>query len=217
MGQEENPGVAGQPQPQQTPQNINVSQPSSRRTGKGGKKGLFIVLILVLVMGVGAGLFFLGRARQGEVEASPTPFVSGFGDIATPEPTSSPEPADRADVEISVLNGTGIAGEASLLQGKLRDLGYTEVEAGNATNQDNEATTVTFSSSLSESIVEEITELLEETYKTVKSRTSSSVTVDVEIVTGLRKGATAKPEATATPESTASPTSTASPSSTPTQ
>ena len=128
----------------------------------------------------------------------------------------------KEKVSIEVLNGTGIAGEAGFLQGKLKTLGYSKIEAGNASNQDNEATSVVFSDKLPDSIVEEITKLLEDTYKTVKTRTSSSGSVDVSITTGMRKGATPKPSITATPTptpkatSTASPTPTLSPSPSPT-
>jgi hypothetical protein len=101
------------------------------------------------------------------------------------------------------------------LQGELEDLGYSNIEVGNASSQDYEETRVTFSSSLDDAIVDEITELLEDTYQDVSVDTSSSQDVDVSIITGLRIGQTARPEETATPEPTTSPTPTSSPTASP--
>ncbi len=128
---------------------------------------------------------------------------------------------DKKSVSISVLNGTGITGEASYLQERLEDLGYVNVKIGNASRQDYEETVVKFSSTLSKSVVEEITRELGKIYESVKTQTGNTGSFDMEITTGLRSGQTSKPVATptvsptSTPKTTVTPTPTKSPTPTP--
>ncbi|KKU09272.1 MAG: hypothetical protein UX13_C0045G0001, partial [Candidatus Woesebacteria bacterium GW2011_GWB1_45_5] len=136
----------------------------------------------------------------------------------TPSSTATAKPADKSKVTIEVQNGTGITGEAAYLQTQLKNLGYTNVTAGNASSQDATATTVTFAKSLASNIVEELTQKLKALYQNVTVKTATTATKDVIVVTGLRKGATVKPSATATaaPTSTSASTATASPTASPT-
>ena len=182
---------------------------SSKPKEKSSKAGL-IILIVVALLGVG---IFLLTKRAGEKEIAPTetPTVT-----SSPLPTASAEPIDRAEVSIEVQNGTGISGEAAYLQGQLRSLGYTDITVGNASSQDNEATTVTFKSGLNKEVVDEITAKLETLYEDVTTKTSSTQTKDVVIITGLRKGQTPKPSATVTPKASPTATSTSTPSPSPT-
>ncbi|MBI4157742.1 LytR C-terminal domain-containing protein [Candidatus Woesebacteria bacterium] len=182
---------------------------SSKPKEKSSKAGL-IILIVVALLGVG---IFLLTKRAGEKEIAPTetPTVT-----SSPLPTASAEPIDRAEVSIEVQNGTGISGEAAYLQGQLRSLGYTDITVGNASSQDNEATTVTFKSGLNKEVVDEITAKLETLYEDVTTKTSSTQTKDVVIITGLRKGQTPRPSATATPKASPTATSTSTPSPSPT-
>lgn len=193
--------------------------PSQPKEKKGANKWIFIFLGL-LILG-GAGIFFFA-SQSANPEPTPTP---SFGvipvDDYTPEPisTPTPEPVAKEDVTIEILNGTGIAGEAGYLQGKLKELDYEKIEVGNAPSTDNTDTTVTFKKDLSTTVVDEIKKELEEIYKNVVVKTSSTQESDIVIVTGLRGSQTAKPQSTTTPESTsspgASPTSTPTPTSTP--
>lgn len=179
-----------------------------------GKKPL--VLTFVVILG-GLGLYLIFKGVTGKTaEPSPTPDFT-LTVPSTPEPAETPEPVDKEEVTIEVLNGTGIAKEASFLQGKLADLGYKDIEAGNASSQDNTVTKATFSSSLPQEVIDEITEMLEETYDEVDVTTSRSLTdFDIEIITGLRKGQSPKPDATESPTSSPTATPTESPTATPT-
>ncbi|PIP57543.1 hypothetical protein COX03_02520, partial [Candidatus Woesebacteria bacterium CG22_combo_CG10-13_8_21_14_all_39_10] len=124
----------------------------------------------------------------------------------------------KTKVVISIENGTGIVGEAAYLRDILKSAGYSVFKVGNSATSDNINTTVTFSSSLEESVKTEITTKLNNVYKEVTVANSSTQKDDVLIITGLRKGATAKPSATPSPSPSASPTGspTASPSASPT-
>lgn len=173
---------------------------------KGSNKWLFIFLGL-LILG-GAGIFFFSSSTN---NAKPTPTPS-FGimpvDDYTPEPssTSTPEPVDKEDVTVEVLNGTGITGEAGYLQGKLKALDFTNIEVGNASSTDHSDTTVTFKKGTSSVIQNEVKEELEDIYKKVIVKTSSIQDSDIVVITGLRSGQTSKPESTSTPEASATPT-----------
>ncbi len=195
--------------PARTQTQSKVSFPSSPRRKKQMNKRIFVILGILLFAGVAGWFIFRGSKSPSSLSPTPTPFTKGTSTISTP----TPAPVDKSEIEIEVLNGTGIAREASFLQGKLRDLDYTEIETGNVEDQDESETVtkVTFSSSVPEEVVDEITEELEEIYKEVDVRTSRSLEVDIQIITGLRKGQAA-PSPTPTPEASPSPT----PSPTPT-
>lgn len=191
----------------------SVQTPTTSQTpkGKGGNKWIFIFLGL-LILG-GAGIFFFA-SQEATPKATPTP---AFGvvpvDEFTPEPvaTATSEPADKADLTVEVLNGTGVPGEAGYLQGKLKELGFENIEVGNADSTDNTDTTVTFSKSLSQSVQDEVKKELEGIYKKVVVKTSSTQDSDIVIITGLRGSQTSKPSSTSTPKATTSASSTPSP------
>jgi len=187
-----------------------VGFPLSQPKPKGKSNKWFFIVVGLLILG-GGGIYFFTRGAK-EEETIPSLTVIGV-ETSTPAPTPTLSPADKKDISIEVQNGTGISGEAAYLQGVLKNLGYSDIKAGNASSQDATKTTVTFGKSVPESIKKEITDKLEGVYKDVEVKTSSTQSVDVLIVTGLRKGATAKPSPTATPKPTSSPT--ASPSATP--
>jgi hypothetical protein len=200
---------------QETPKPPEVGFPLPQQKGQGKVNRWPFILIGVLVL-IGGIIFLFTRGGKEEVEPSPTPVEGGLTVISSPSPTPSLAPADREKVAIEVQNGTGITGEAAYLQGQLRSLGYKDIKAGNATSQDNTVTVVSFGSSLNSLVVAEITAKHEELYQNVQTKTSSAITVDVLIVTGLKKGATAKPSASPTPTASATATPTVTPTVTPT-
>lgn len=202
------------------PQENKVSFPTVGGEKKnGGAKTLLIIGILVLVGILGYVIYksASGKNEQGNLEES-----LPYNNLATPSseetvaPTSTPaaSPAasvDKEKLKVQVQNGTGITGEAAYLQNILKELGFTNVTVGNATSQDNEDTQVSFSSTVPASVVTEVTNKLNATYKTVTKVSTTGTAYDIVVITGLRKGATAKPSATPT----SSPTPKASPTATP--
>lgn len=178
-----------------------VGQPKSSGNGK-----TWLVLGILVLLGA-LGYFIFKGSTTNVPEATSTPTIS-----PTEVPTSTPSPKaiDKSKVKIEVQNGTGITGEAAFLQTQLKSMGYTSVTVGNATSQNNTVTTVTFAKSLGSDVVDELTKKLKELYKEVEVKTATTTTVDVLVVTGLKKGATAKPSASATPKASASPTATGS-------
>lgn len=190
------------------PQN-NPDKPKS-------KAGLIIFIILGILLIAGGVIFFLSRRGNASVIESPSP--SSFFDqsqsspVESSSPLPSASPVSKASIKIQVLNGTGIPGEASFLQGLLNKAGYNNVTAGNSDTSGATITEITYGSSVSQAIQSDIETRLKLVYTSIDSNVSSSLTTsDIKIVTGTRKGA-----ASATPKPSASASATPKPSITPT-
>ncbi|OGM05771.1 hypothetical protein A2125_01120 [Candidatus Woesebacteria bacterium GWB1_43_5] len=193
-----------------------ASHDLSQRQMKKSKRKKFLILFIILAIG-GLGVFLIiNGISSGESSATPTPLPSTPGLIRTPTPSSTPkEEVDKAGISVKILNGTGIAKEASFLQTKLEGLGYKKIESGNADSQNYTDAQVTFADDLPEAIVKEITDLLEDVYKKSSTKTSKTLGMDIQIITGLRAGQT--PKATSTPTASSSSTPTPTPTPSPTQ
>lgn len=201
---------------QQGPPQAGSFSPQTKQKSSGSK--WLLIFIGLLILG-GAGIFFFTKSGSTPI-ATPTPTFK-TEPIQTPSVTSTPvassAPVKKDDVSIEIQNGTGITGEAKLLQDKLKVLGYSDIAVGNASSTDNTDTTVTFAKTLSQTVQDEIKKELEKTYKTVTVKTSSTQKTDVLVLTGLRSGstvATTKPITSGTPKATGSATSSASPKAT---
>lgn len=217
--EETNSGQYSQPTPEVTaPPAPTFSPPGASSSKKGGKGWGIVLVIFALVLIVGGGLYFMGKNKKDESgEPLPTQAESYFVEDETPEPEDSPEPeVDKAEISVEIQNGTGIPKEASFLSDKLKALGFEKITAGNAPTTDYKVTEVVFSSDLSLSLVNEVTDELEKIYQDVSTSKNSSASVDIKIITGLRKGSTPRPSASATPKASASPTASSSPSPSPT-
>lgn len=220
----ENENLNNQPQ-----NNLGVSFPTvtNEPPKKSGMvKTLLIAGILILVGILGFVIFKSASSKSDTIsiesnneDTLTTPKVDSTNS-PSPSPTtgstSTPKASSRSSLTIDVQNGTGITGEAAYLQNLLKDLGYTKVSVGNATSQDAVITTITYSKSVTSDISDEITKKLQSVYQEVSTKTSTSQLTDVTIVTGVRKGSTAKPSATPTSKSTSSPKATPKASATPT-
>jgi len=201
---------------QSTPETVaERGQPS---TEKKSKKIIWIIIAIVIIVGIVGGVVYLLQTPQEAMIEETPDFSTGQ---ETPEPISTPEPVDKSEVSIIVLNGTGITGEAGFLQEKLENLGYEGIEVGNADETDHEVTIVIFSPSLQDEIKDEILGELEGIYEAVESETSELDDSDIEITTGLRVGQTPKPDVEGASDTdpegspSPSPTPTVEPTSTP--
>lgn len=220
-----------QNQTSQEGQSILQPTVAGKPQSKDSKKTFAVVLMAVsLILIIGGFLYFLGQ-RKSKEEAEESPFPEEtIEEVATETPTpvvfSTPTASERGEVKIQILNGTGIAKEGSFLEEALKKLGYKVFTVGNSETQDFTDTEVTYSSTLKESVKSEIVAELNKLYKNVKTAKSSTLSYDIKIITGLRKGSTPKPsiaatstaKASSTPTGTAKATSTASasPTSSPT-
>jgi flagellar basal body-associated protein FliL len=188
------------------------SAPNPKKSGM--LKWIIIAIIGILVIG-GAAFFVLSGGDNNEV---PEPTSQSISFVTTPVPTalatSTPTAANKEDISIQVLNGTGVAGEAGYLKDQLNSADYADVDTANATGANVTVTTMTYNSQTSPAVVSEITQILERIYQQVETKqSSSSGAYDISVVVGLRKGATPKPAASSTPSASTSPSP--SPSATP--
>jgi cell division septation protein DedD len=206
-----------------TPVQNTTSEPSSFSAGNRPKdksrKTILMALIIAAILLIGGGIFFL--VTGGDQEASETPSPAAELVInETPAPTEEAEEAGDVDltIDIQIQNGTGITGEATYLKGELEKAGYGNIEASNADKTDNTATVATYKSSVSKATRDNINAILEKTYSSVRWVSGSPSNADIQIITGLRKGATSKPSGTpvksptATPKTTPKATTSGSPS-----
>lgn len=194
----------------QGPPQASTFSHNSKPKNSGSK---WVIIFIVLLIIGGAGIFFFTSSANKPI-ATPTP---SFGVVpienkvtSAPIATATPEPVKKDTITIEIQNGTGITGEAKLLQDKLKELGYTEITTGNAETTDNTETTVTFKKTLSQAAQDELKKEMESFYKTVNIKTSSTQKTDVVVVTGLRGSQTSKPQSTSTTSTTA-PKSSATP------
>lgn len=205
-----------QPMPHQP--EVSFPQPKEAGSSASNKKTIIAVIGVILIIVVG-GWFVLGNSSGGSSSPSPSPTgaLSAFPtpEVQTPTPsaTPSPSPVAKDQLKVEVLNGTGVPGEAGFLQKELEEMGFENIDTGNADKQDATETMATYSRELNSATADELTAKLEELYEKVRTRRASiSGGFDISITTGPRKTSkTASPKATAT--STSSPTS--SPTATP--
>jgi hypothetical protein len=217
-----NPPQTQDTSPQQTPQQSAATSGPPNSEQKSKKKWIIVAIVLIVIVAIGGFLILSSPDFGGSDEPSPTPELE-----VLPTSTSTPtaEPADKSEITVIVLNGTGIAGEAGLLQTQLEDVGFVLIEVDNADDTDNEVTTVVFATDIPQELQEEVVDLLEGFYEEVDSSTSSSLDDStIVITTGLRKNQTPKPttapttepedEDEVTPTSTSASTPTPTPTST---
>lgn len=203
---------------QETPSTDASSFSSGAKPKEKSRKTLLIVLILAAILLIGGGIYFLVTGGEGEVTETPMPTPELIVE-ETPTPTEeAAEDGGEVDytIDIQIQNGTGISGEASYLEGELTDAGYKNIETGNADKTDYTAAIATYKSSINKATRDSINKVLVTTYSDVKWVSGSPGSADVQIITGLRKGATAKPSGTPVKSPTGTPKPTPKGSATPT-
>lgn len=86
--------------------------------------------VCLLVVAIGAGIITVSRGTLPISFVRPTPTPSPM-----PTPIVTPTPAvNRKELEIEILNGSGVAGVAGILKTLLEEKGYTVAGTGNAKN-----------------------------------------------------------------------------------
>lgn len=192
-----------------------VGFPQIKEEKKGKGKIIFILLAILALAAVGVWLVFGKGLKNESSDAEPIPSVF---EVEESTPTPTPVEIERDEVSIQILNGSGIGGAAGDLQEEVEELGYSDIEVGNASSQDYETTEVIFSSGLAEGVKDEIIDKLKEIYKDVDSEIGDAGKYDIKIITGYPKNYTPSPTkaaATATPtpvaEGTLTPTVTPTP------
>ena len=179
-----------------------------------------IIIIILVVVGLVVGGFFYYKSLQKKLAKPPTETEIS----PTTEPTEEPTPDEVAKdaYTISILNGSGIAGEASKVKTLIEDADFVVESTGNAENYDYDKTIIQAGSDVSISWLNELKAVLKKNYQlqTSVEDIASGASTDVVIIVG-KNDADGNSMATEedTPISTEAPTPTGSltSTSTPTQ
>jgi LytR cell envelope-related transcriptional attenuator len=103
---------------------------------------IFLVVLVLIITALGA-LYMLGSSVKHPAPpianpvptavppATPTPATSSASLTSTPAVSNAPT-VNSSDLQVSVLNGSGIPGAADKLASALKTAGYTHVTTGNA-------------------------------------------------------------------------------------
>lgn len=109
------------------------------------------LLIFLIIIGAVVFAFFRGIGPFESISpfaknfASPTPSPSPVA-ISSPisEPSPSTEDLDRTEVNVRVVNGSGVSGKAASVRDFLEEIGWKVASIGNADADDYETTEVRF-------------------------------------------------------------------------
>ena len=155
--------VAPELVPEPTPEPQPVLTPASEIREKSDRSWTWMLLAFVLGMVAGGvGGFVLAKIQNSRTK-SDQPVVEKVV-TSTPSPSSAAVvPADRADLKVQILNGSGVKGEAAKAKEYLEGLGYKDVKVGNA-DTDAGLTVVEFKKSAAK-YVDTLTNDLSKKYK----------------------------------------------------
>lgn len=174
---------------------------------------IIAIVVIAIVLIAGSYLvFFRGNNNNTSTDLETIP-------TSTEEPTPTPQPElPKEEIQIRVLNGSGVAGEAALVKGILEDAGFTVSETDNAETDDFTDTEIQAKNTISSEVLDELKKLLEEDYTVTTSTLDESEEVDIIIIVGKRTNAPTTAPTKAAPtgsQTTSTPTPTGS-TSTPT-
>ncbi len=183
---------------------------------KKDKRGFLLVLITISILIIIGGVvfFFSQREIANEDTESVLPAQEEFIEEPTIEPIATTKPIDVSLLKVKVMNGTGIAKEASYVEGLLTPLGFKNIEKTNAATTDYVNTEVSFSAEVATETKTAVVAVLEKAYKKVVVKSLTAGTNNIEITTGAKVGAVAT--ASGTPKPSTSPTASPKASVTPT-
>jgi len=159
---------------------------------KGSKAKIFIVIIVIaIILGIIAGGFYYYRSKVSSTPEKPTQPSTSTETVVTPEPTEEPvtEEIDFSEYSVSILNGSGVPGEAGNAESLLSDLEFSSIDTGNAESYDYENTEVSLKGGLPRGIFTKIEEPLSEDYKVTLSETTldEDSSFDIIIIVGSKK------------------------------
>ena len=145
------------------------SQPKVKKPSK----GLVLSLLATLVVGgaLTGGILYSrtsldtrSKAAAPEVTPTPTPEAT-----STPEATPTVEALDLTEYSINILNGSGIAGQAGVVNDLLEEAGFDSLDTGNADSYDYEETEISLAESTPKAVFDAIKKALEDDYEVTKS------------------------------------------------
>jgi hypothetical protein len=167
-----------------------IDKPTNNRPLPSSKQGSPIFWILipgVLILGaILGGIVFYEKGVNIKLSEGPTPTPS-ISTSTTPTPTPSATP-DISNLEIAVLNGSGISGEAAKAKQILDTAGFNVVSTGNAASYDYTKTIIKAKSTVDSSVIQRIKDTLSKSYVMGDNQTlATTSTTDIQIIVGSSK------------------------------
>ena len=158
---------------------------------KGSKAKIIIIIIVVaVILGIIAGGFYYYRSKVSSPQ-EPTKPSTTTETVVTPQPTEEPvtEEIDFSEFSVSILNGSGVPGEAGNAESLMSDLEFSSVDTGNAESYDYENTEVSLKDGLPEGVYSKIEEALTGVYNVTLSETTldEDSSFDIIIIVGSKK------------------------------
>lgn len=184
------------PLPEDTQPNINNAPTEfsnsqfSEDTGAKPQKNKRLIVVITTIILVILAISVLGivllLSPQNPLKKAPTTLTP----TVMTDRASSPTPVEKIkmeDIKIQVLNGSGVAGQASSTKDSLTEAGFASIEIGNVTADPSKDTTVVFTERVSKDYQKKITTLLEQIFTNVIAyQTASQSAFDVTITTGIK-------------------------------
>lgn len=154
--------------------------------------GVFGVLVLILIY----MFFFYGKtpSKKNSLEPAPTQQqkqvvqtqkISPSEDVRMPTQEAEPTIAlkKRSELEIQILNGSGIVGQAGDLQEAFENAGFENISLGNAPTQTADKTLVVVNENVSQIMQRDIQSVLTDLNLDSRIRTSNDIEGDILITT----------------------------------
>ena len=169
----------------------DTTQEVEKSRGPNTKLILLILLFLLIVGAVVGGVFYYKSKvstpqPQGEtLQATPIPTA-----MPTPNPEATPgAELDLSKYALSILNGSGIPGEAGKVDEALKAEGFEDTKTGNADSYDFTTTTVSLKKDVPDAVFEKIKDALSDNYTVEKEGTAlgESSSYDIVIFVGTKK------------------------------
>jgi len=163
---------------------VDKTQPKSSISNK--KLLTIVVTIFIISSLIIGGILRSRKSKQEEISSPSSLTVTTPSPAASSESSPSPETLDLSSYSIQVLNGSGVAGEADNVKDTLEAGGFEEINTSNADNYDYTDTEVSLKDDVSESIYDEIENILSSSYTVVldSDPLTSSSDYDVVIIIG---------------------------------
>lgn len=157
---------------------------------------MLFLLMIILIMGfllistyTNLSLPFLSLKKETkltQVVLKTSPSIST--ESATDRDSTQSAALDKDQLKATILNGTGIAGQAAKIKDLLIELGLSKIETGNAEETEITDTVVMFSHAVAANLQDEIIDLLKENFASVSAQeNSASPSADILITTGKPK------------------------------
>jgi len=181
----------GEVKPDSDASTLDLTMPQEPNQGK-GKKVFIIVFVLVLIAGIIAGGFIYYKSRvspsdksQVDNEVIPTPTSA---ESVTPTPTAE---VKMETYKVSILNGSGIPGEAGKVKDLLTKEGFKEITTGNAESYNFTISEISLKKATPDAVYQAVKKALSG-YKIIKQEKALEDTskVDVQIIIGSSKAET---------------------------